>query len=224
VLVTPPWNFPLAIPAGGTFAALAAGAGVIHKPSKPTPHCSMAILEALWDAGVPRDLLRGVYPAERPVGKTLVSHPGIDRVILTGSSETAAMFSSWRPGLQINGETSGKNAVIVTPSADRDLAVADIIQSAFGHAGQKCSASSLAILVGSVYESERFLRQLVDAASSMIVDWPTNLRATMGPLTELPSDKLQRALTTLEPGEKWLVEPKSLDNTAGCGRRASART
>ncbi|WP_010121415.1 proline dehydrogenase family protein [Corynebacterium nuruki] len=213
VLVTPPWNFPLAIPAGGTFAALAAGAGVIHKPSKPTPHCSMAILEALWDAGVPRDLLRGVYPAERPVGKTLVSHPGIDRVILTGSSETAAMFSSWRPGLQINGETSGKNAVIVTPSADRDLAVADIIQSAFGHAGQKCSASSLAILVGSVYESERFLRQLVDAASSMIVDWPTNLRATMGPLTELPSDKLQRALTTLEPGEKWLVEPKSLDNT-----------
>jgi RHH-type proline utilization regulon transcriptional repressor/proline dehydrogenase/delta 1-pyrroline-5-carboxylate dehydrogenase len=156
VLVTPPWNFPLAIPAGGTFAALAAGAGVIHKPSKPTPHCSMAILEALWDAGVPRDLLRGVYPAERPVGKTLVSHPGIDRVILTGSSETAAMFSSWRPGLQINGETSGKNAVIVTPSADRDLAVADIIQSAFGHAGQKCSASSLAILVGSVYESERF--------------------------------------------------------------------
>jgi RHH-type proline utilization regulon transcriptional repressor/proline dehydrogenase/delta 1-pyrroline-5-carboxylate dehydrogenase len=213
VLVTPPWNFPLAIPAGGTFAALAAGAGVIHKPSKPTPHCSMAILEALWDAGIPRDLLRGVYPAERPVGKTLVSHDGIDRVILTGSSETAAMFSSWRPGLQINGETSGKNAIIVTPSADRDLAVADLIQSAFGHAGQKCSAASLGILVGSVYESERFLRQLVDAAASMIVDWPTNLRAGMGPLTELPSDKLQRALTTLEPGEKWLVEPKSLDDT-----------
>ncbi|WP_297004637.1 bifunctional proline dehydrogenase/L-glutamate gamma-semialdehyde dehydrogenase [uncultured Corynebacterium sp.] len=213
VLVTPPWNFPLAIPAGGTFAALAAGAGVIHKPSKPTPHCSMEILTALWDAGVPRELLRGVYPAERAVGKTLVSHEGIDRVILTGSSETAAMFSSWRPGLRINGETSGKNAVIVTPSADRDLAVADLIQSAFGHAGQKCSAASLGILVGSVYESERFLRQLVDAASSMIVDWPTNLRATMGPLTELPSDKLQRALTTLEPGEKWLVEPKSLDDT-----------
>jgi RHH-type proline utilization regulon transcriptional repressor/proline dehydrogenase/delta 1-pyrroline-5-carboxylate dehydrogenase len=213
VLVTPPWNFPLAIPAGGTFAALAAGAGVIHKPSKPTPHCSMEILEALWDAGVPRELLRGVYPAKRSVGQTLVSHEGIDRVILTGSSETAAMFSSWRPGLQINGETSGKNAIIVTPSADRDLAVADLVASAFGHAGQKCSAASLGILVGTVYESERFLRQLVDAAKSMIVDWPTNLRATMGPLTELPSDKLERALTTLEPGEKWLVEPRQLDDT-----------
>ncbi|KAH8274424.1 hypothetical protein KR044_001405, partial [Drosophila immigrans] len=80
-------------------------------------------------------------------------------------------------------------------------------------AGQKCSAASLGILVGSVYESERFLRQLVDAAKSMIVDWPTNLRAAMGPLTELPSDKLQRALTTLEPGEKWLVEPRQLDDT-----------
>lgn len=213
VLVTPPWNFPLAIPAGGTFAALAAGAGVIHKPSKPTPHCSMAILEALWDAGVPRELLRGVYPAAREVGKTLVSHPGISRVILTGSSETAAMFSSWRPGLTVNGETSGKNAIIITPSADRDLAVADLVYSAFGHAGQKCSAASLGILVGSVADSERFQRQLVDAASSMIVDWPTNLRATMGPLTELPSEKLSRALSTLEDGEKWLVTPRQLDDS-----------
>ena len=213
VLVTPPWNFPLAIPAGGTFAALAAGAGVIHKPSKPSPHCSMAVLEALWDAGVPRDLLRGVYPAERATGRTLVSHPGISRVILTGSSDTAAMFSSWRPGLRINGETSGKNAIIVTPSADRDLAVADLVSSAFGHAGQKCSAASLGILVGSVADSERFLRQLVDATSSLTVDWPTNLRATTGPLTELPSDKLTRALTTLEDGEEWLVTPRQLDGT-----------
>ncbi|MGO1948846.1 MAG: bifunctional proline dehydrogenase/L-glutamate gamma-semialdehyde dehydrogenase [Mycobacteriaceae bacterium] len=213
VLVTPPWNFPLAIPAGSTFAALAAGAAVIHKPSKPTPHCSMAIIEALWDAGVPRDVLHGVYPADRGAGRTLVSHPSVDRVILTGASETAAMFESWRPELKINAETSGKNGIIVTPSADRDLAVADLVYSAFGHAGQKCSAASLGILVGSVYESERFRRQLLDAASSMIVDWPTNMRATMGPLTELPSDKLERALTTLEPGERWLLKPRQLDDS-----------
>ena len=213
VLVTPPWNFPLAIPAGGTFAALAAGAAVIHKPSKPTPHCSMAIIEAAWDAGVPRDVLHGVYPANRDAGRTLVSHPSVDRVILTGASETAAMFESWRPELVINAETSGKNGIIVTPSADRDLAVADLVYSAFGHAGQKCSAASLGILVGSVYNSERFRRQLLDAASSMIVDWPTNMRAEMGPLTELPSDKLERALTTLEPGESWLLKPKQLDDS-----------
>ncbi|MDZ5078195.1 bifunctional proline dehydrogenase/L-glutamate gamma-semialdehyde dehydrogenase [Nesterenkonia sp. HG001] len=213
VLVTPPWNFPLAIPAGSTFAALAAGAAVVHKPSKPTPHCSMAILEALWEAGVPREVLHGVYPDERQAGKKLVSHPDVDRVILTGASETAAMFRSWRPEMQINAETSGKNALVITPSADRDLAVEDLVNSAFGHAGQKCSAASLGILVGSVYDSERFRRQLVDAASSLVIDWPTNLSATVGPLTELPSDKLQRALTTLEEGESWLVEPQPLDDT-----------
>ncbi|WP_051260275.1 bifunctional proline dehydrogenase/L-glutamate gamma-semialdehyde dehydrogenase [Corynebacterium sputi] len=213
VLVTPPWNFPLAIPAGSTLAALAAGSGVIHKPSKPTPHCSAAVVEAMWDAGVPRELLHCIYPVDRDAGKQLISHPDADRVILTGSSETASMFASWRSELQINAETSGKNAIVITPAADRDLAVADLVYSAFGHAGQKCSAASLGILVGSVYESERFRRQLIDAAESMIVDWPTNMSATMGPLTELPSDKLERALTTLEPGESWLVEPKQLDDT-----------
>ncbi|WP_022872163.1 bifunctional proline dehydrogenase/L-glutamate gamma-semialdehyde dehydrogenase [Nesterenkonia alba] len=212
-LITPPWNFPLAIPFGGTVAALAAGAAVIHKPSNPTPHCSMALLECLWDAGVPREVLHGVYPFEGEAGKKLVTHDGVDRVILTGASETAALFRSWKPTLNINAETSGKNALIVTPAADRDLAVADLVYSAFGHAGQKCSAASLGILVGSVYRSERFRRQLIDAASSLVVDWPTNLSATVGPLTEDPSEKLHRALTSLEPGEKWLLEPKQLDDT-----------
>lgn len=213
VVVTPPWNFPIAIPAGSTFAALAAGAGVIHKPSKPSQHCSAAVVEALWEAGVPREVLHCIYPANRDAGRALISHEQVDRVILTGSSETAAMFSSWRPELTINGETSGKNAIVVTPSADRDLAVADLVKSAFGHAGQKCSAASLGILVGSVYESERFRKQLVDAASSLIVDWPTNPSATVGPLTELPSDKLHHALTTLEEGESWLLKPRQLDDT-----------
>ncbi|MBM7366671.1 bifunctional proline dehydrogenase/L-glutamate gamma-semialdehyde dehydrogenase [Gordonia hydrophobica] len=213
IVVTPPWNFPIAIPAGGTFAALAAGAAVIHKPSKPTPHCSMAILEALWDAGVPRDACQGVFPDEGPAGRALISHPDVDRVILTGASETASLFASWRADLRINAETSGKNSLIVTPSADRDLAVSDLVHSAFGHAGQKCSAASLGILVGSTYRSERFRRQLVDAATSAVVDWPRNLAATIGPLTEEPRDKLLRALTTLEPGESWLLRPRRLDES-----------
>lgn len=100
---------------------------------------------------------------------------------LTSASETAALFTSWRRELRINAETSGKNALIITPSADRDLAIADLVHSAFGHAGQKCSAASLGILVGSTYDSERFRRQLVDAASSAVVDWPSNLSATIGP-------------------------------------------
>ncbi|HJE76584.1 MAG TPA: aldehyde dehydrogenase family protein, partial [Brevibacterium epidermidis] len=89
----------------------------------------------------------------------------------------------------------------------------DLVYSAFGHAGQKCSAASLGIMVGSTYDSERYRRQLIDAASSMVVDWPSNLASTMGPLTEDPSDKLRRALTSLEPGESWLLEPKQLDDS-----------
>lgn len=213
VVVTPPWNFPLAIPTGGTVAALAVGSAVIHKPSKPTPHCSALIIDCLWEAGVPKDVLQLCTPTDRDLSRHLVGHPDVDRVILTGASETAALFKSFRPDLHVNAETSGKNALVITPAADRDLAMADLMYSAFGHAGQKCSAASLGILVGSTYESERYRKQLIDAASSMVVDWPSNMSATMGPLTEDPSDKLERALTSLEPGESWLLEPKQLDDT-----------
>src|SRR5690625_7833524 len=86
--------------------------------------------------------------------------------------------------------------------------MADLVHSAFGHAGQKCSAASLGIMVGSTYDSQRYRSQLIDAASSMVVDWPAYLSATMGPLTEVPSAKLRRALTSLEPGWPWLLAPK----------------
>ncbi|GAB10550.1 proline dehydrogenase/delta-1-pyrroline-5-carboxylate dehydrogenase, partial [Gordonia araii NBRC 100433] len=213
IVVTPPWNFPIAIPAGGTLAALAAGAAVIHKPAASTPRCSMAVLETLWEAGVPRDVCIGMFPDEGAAGRRLISHPDVDRVILTGAFETAARFASWRPGLAVNAETSGKNALVITPAADRDLAIADLVHSAFGHAGQKCSAASLGILVGAVYDSPRFRRQLIDAASSLVVDWPSNLSATVGPLTEEPGEKLRRALTRLDPGERWLLEPRRLDES-----------
>ncbi|WP_061943203.1 proline dehydrogenase family protein [Brevibacterium ravenspurgense] len=214
-VITPPWNFPVAIPTGSTVAALAAGSAVIHKPSGMTPECSRMIVETLWQAGIPRNVLQLVPPIESETGKALISHPDVDRVILTGASDTAALFRSFRPSLAINAETSGKNAMIITPSADRDLAVADLVNSAFGHAGQKCSAASLGILVGSMYDSQRFLSQLVDATESLIVDSPLNLSSTIGPLTGAPSDKLQRGLTRLEVGEEWLIKPKLLAAAPG---------
>ena len=214
-VITPPWNFPVAIPTGSTVAALAAGSAVIHKPSGMTPECSRMIVETLWQAGIPRNVLQLVPPIESETGKALISHPDVDRVILTGASDTAALFRSFRPSLAVNAETSGKNAMIITPSADRDLAVADLVNSAFGHAGQKCSAASLGILVGSMYDSQRFLSQLVDATESLIVDSPLNLSATIGPLTGAPSDKLQRGLTRLEVGEEWLIKPKLLAAAPG---------
>jgi RHH-type proline utilization regulon transcriptional repressor/proline dehydrogenase/delta 1-pyrroline-5-carboxylate dehydrogenase len=96
-----------------------------------------------------------------------------------------------------------------------DLAAADLVKSAFGHAGQKCSAASLGILVGSVYRSRRFLGQLVDAVRSLSVGQGWDVSTTMGPVIETPGEKLLRGLTKLDPGEKWLVRPEQLD---GSGR------
>ena len=209
-VVAPPWNFPLAIPAGGVMAALAAGSGVVLKPAPQARRCAAVLAEALWDAGVPRDVLALVDLDEDALGRALVSHPAVDRVILTGSWETAALFRSWRPDLPLQAETSGKNAMVVTPTADLDLAAADLVRSAFSHAGQKCSATSLAILVGPVGRSARFARQLVDAATSLRVAPPTDPRADVPPLIAAPTGKLAWALTTLDDGERWLVEPRRL--------------
>ncbi|GAB2846427.1 proline dehydrogenase family protein [Microbacterium insulae] len=210
-VVTPPWNFPVAIPAGGVLAALAAGSGVVFKPAPQARRCAAVVAEALWEAGVPRDVLALVDIDEGGLGQALISHPAVDRVILTGSFETAALFRSWRPELPLLAETSGKNAMIIMPSADLDLAASDLIKSAFGHAGQKCSAASLAILVGPVGHSRRFARQLVDAATSLRIGPPTDPLSEVGPVVEKPQGKLEWALTTLDDDERWLVEPKPLD-------------
>ena len=144
-------------------------------------------------------------------------------MVLTGAWETARLFRDFRHDLPVLAETSGKNAMVITPSADLDLAVKDLVVSAFGHAGQKCSAASLVILVGPVARSKRFLGQLADAVGSLEVGAAVDSTTRMGPLVEPASGKLLAALTTLGDGEQWLLEPKRLDRRAGCGRRASAR-
>jgi RHH-type transcriptional regulator, proline utilization regulon repressor / proline dehydrogenase / delta 1-pyrroline-5-carboxylate dehydrogenase len=211
-VITPPWNFPVAIPAGSTLAALAAGSPVIIKPAGQARHTGAVMVEALWAAGVPRDVLQYVQLEERALGAELISHPDVERVILTGGYETAELFRSFRPDLPLLAETSGKNAIIVTPSADLDLAAKDVAYSAFGHAGQKCSAASLVILVGSVARSQRFRRQLVDAVTSCRVGHPWEPSSQVGPLIGPAEGKLLRALTTLEADQRWVIEPRRLDD------------
>ncbi|WP_230010101.1 aldehyde dehydrogenase family protein, partial [Microbacterium sp. Bi128] len=212
-VVTPPWNFPVAIPAGSTLAALAAGSAVVVKPAKQARRSGAVMIEALWEAGVPRDVLTMVQLGERELGQQLISHPAVDRVILTGGYETAELFRSFRKDLPLLAETSGKNAIIVTPSADLDLAAKDVAYSAFGHAGQKCSAASLVILVGSVAKSKRFHNQLIDAVTSLKVGYPQDPASQMGPIIEPANGKLLNALTTLGEGETWAVEPRKLDDS-----------
>lgn len=214
-VVAPPWNFPVAIPVGGMVAALAAGSAVIISPAPQVVRIAeiavAALREGLADAGADPDLIQLANTDEGDAGRALITHDGVDAVILTGASETAALFRGWRPDRPVFAETSGKNAIIVTPAADPDLAARDIVASAFGHAGQKCSAGSLAILVGAAGESERLMNQILDAAATLEVGHGRDLGTDMGPLVEAPGRKLERGLTRLDPGEEWLLRPRQLD-------------
>ena len=220
IAVIPPWNFPTAIPAGGALAALASGSAVVFKPASASARTGAIVADALWEAGVPRDVLQLVQFADRSLGSKLVADERVDRLILTGSYETAQQFRELRKDLPILAETSGKNAIIVTPNADYDLAARDVAQSAFGHAGQKCSAASLVILVGSVAKSKRFRSQLLDAVASLRVGTPDSLESQMGPVIKAPDGKLLRGLTTLEPGQSWVIEPKPIESDHPLARDA----
>lgn len=212
VLVVAPWNFPHAIPAGGVCAALAAGNAVVLKPAPETRRIAKALVEQLWEAGVPRDLVQYIACDDDEIGRHLVTHSAIDTVILTGSFDTARLFLSWRPDLRLLAETSGKNALVITAAADLDAALRDLVRSAFGHAGQKCSAASLAIVEASVHDDPTFHRRLADAVESLIVGWPDDPATMMGPLIGPPRGALRRGLTELDEGETWLVEPRSIDD------------
>jgi RHH-type proline utilization regulon transcriptional repressor/proline dehydrogenase/delta 1-pyrroline-5-carboxylate dehydrogenase len=211
VAVVSPWNFPYAIPAGGVIAALMAGNSVIFKPAPATVQTAWLLVQQLWAAGVPRDVLH-FYPCDNNQGEKLLTDPRISTVVLTGSYATARKFQSWRPSLPLLAETSGKNALIITAQADRELAIKDLVRSAFGHAGQKCSAASLAIIEAEVYDDPIFCRQLRDAAASLHVGAATDRRSVVTPLVIEPKEDLLRALTTLEPGEQWLLQPQKLSS------------
>lgn len=207
VVVTPPWNFPLAIAVGGVLAALVAGNAVILKPALETPLVAQRACELLWDAGIPEAMLQLVVCEDR-VGSQLITDPRTSSVVLTGATSTARLFHRMRPDLQLLAETGGKNALIVSAMSDREQAIQDILASAFGHAGQKCSALSQLILEREVYADAGFRRTLADAVRSLRVGSAWDLASFVTPMIHPPSELQRRALTELAPGESWLLEPR----------------
>ncbi len=208
VLVAPPWNFPCSIPAGGILAALAAGNSVIFKPAPEAVLVGWHLVQALWEAGIGKDVLQFVACEDEPVGSALITDPRINCIVLTGGTATAQAFMKMRPGLDLLAETGGKNSMIVTAMSDRDLAIKDTVQSAFGYAGQKCSACSLLILEKEVYDDPKFMKSLKDAAASLHVGSPWDPNTKINPLIRLPNPALEKSIGTLEEGESWLVEPR----------------
>ena len=213
VLVAGPWNFPTAIPANGAVGALAAGNAVLLKPAPEVVATAVELVGHLHAGGVPEDVVQLVRCPDDDTGRHLVTHPGVDGVVLTGSYDTARLFLGWRPDLRLLAETSGKNALVISQTADVDLALRDLVRSAFGHAGQKCSAASLAIVEAPLYDDAGFQARLADAVRSLRVGPATELASMVGPLIAPPSGALHRALHELDPGESWLVSPRPLDDT-----------
>ncbi|MCH9631319.1 MAG: 1-pyrroline-5-carboxylate dehydrogenase [Chlamydiia bacterium] len=215
VLVTPPWNFPVSIPAGGVITALITGNCVVFKPAPEAVLSGYETAKLLWEAGVPKDVLQFMSCEDDPVGSNLIKDFRVDSVILTGATSTAKLFLKMKPGLQLSAETGGKNALIITAASDRDLAIKDLVASSFGHNGQKCSCASLAILEKEVYEDKTFLRQLKDAAASLKVGSAWDPQNKVSPLIRAPGEDLMKGLTTLDPGESWLLKPRQ-DPTNPC--------
>lgn len=213
VLVIPPWNFPLAIPMGGVVAGLAAGNTVIIKPATASAPIAFEFVKLMHEAGVPKEALQIVLPAERASLNVLTSHPAIKHIILTGGTETAYRILENNPKVALSAETGGKNAMIVTSSADKDIAIASAVQAAFGNAGQKCSACSLLLLQDDIYDDKEFMAKLKDATESLTIGSPWDLTSEIGPMIGPDTDnkELMKVLETLEEGEEWLVKPETLD-------------
>ncbi|MGI9428983.1 MAG: proline dehydrogenase family protein [Bythopirellula sp.] len=207
VVVVSPWNFPLAIPCGGVAAALAAGNNVILKPASDTVMIAYRLCECFWQAGVPETTLQFMPCSGATVGQQLVAHPNVDTVILTGGTATALQMLAAKPTMNLLAETGGKNATIVTALADRDLAIKNVLHSAFGHSGQKCSATSLLILEEEVYHDTKFRELLCDAVESLQVGSAWQLQTAVGPLIRPPGGDLEKSLKELEQGESWAVLP-----------------
>jgi RHH-type proline utilization regulon transcriptional repressor/proline dehydrogenase/delta 1-pyrroline-5-carboxylate dehydrogenase len=201
-VVIAPWNFPLAIPCGMTTAALVAGNPVILKPAEQTPALAWRLVEALVASGLPPGVLQLLPGFGEDVGARLVEHPDVAVIAFTGSRPVGlainAAAAQHRPGQhhvkRVVAEMGGKNAIVIDADADPDQAVPAVITSAFGFAGQKCSAASRVIVLDAVYEP--FVARLASAAREVVVGHPSTMATQVGPVID--SDAHERLGAAIE--------------------------
>ena len=201
-VVIAPWNFPLAIPCGMTVAALAAGNPVILKPAEQTPAVAWRLAEALLAAGAPPGVFQLLPGHGEDVGARLVEHPDVVVIAFTGSKavglEINRMAAISQPGQRhlkrVVCELGGKNALIIDDDADPDQAVPAAAYSAFGYAGQKCSAASRLIVLDRAYDA--MVERLVGCAQELLVGHPATPGVQVGPVID--ADAHQRVRRYLD--------------------------
>ena len=190
-----PWNFPLAIFAGQIVAALVTGNTVVAKPAETTPRVALAFAELLQHAGIPSDALKVLPMIGRDFGETALEHPALAGVVFTGSTATARWLNqklASRQGaiLPLIAETGGINAMIVDSTALPEQVVDDAITSAFGSAGQRCSALRLLCVQEDI--ADRIIDMLKGAIDTLVVGDPLDLAVDIGPVISLEAARQLR--------------------------------
>ncbi|HEY2787123.1 MAG TPA: L-glutamate gamma-semialdehyde dehydrogenase, partial [Fimbriiglobus sp.] len=212
-VVIAPWNFPLAILCGMASAALVAGNTVILKPAEQSAVVGAKFMEVLLEAGVPPGVVNFVPGIGEEIGPTLTMHPDVALIAFTGSLKVALTINEHAaktPGGQnlvkkVIAEMGGKNAVIVDSDADLDEAVKGTVDSAFGYAGQKCSAGSRAIVLAGIYD--QFLARVVEATKSLTVSPAEEPGCSLGPVIDAESrDRIKRFVETGKAEAKLAVQ------------------
>ncbi len=200
-----PWNFPMAILCGMTTAALAAGNTVVMKPAEQSPIVAAKLMEVFEEAGFPPGVVNFLPGVGEEIGPTLVAHPDVSAIAFTGSRAVGLQIqaqAAQTPDTQdhvkrVITEMGGKNAIIVDDDADLDEAVHGVVASAFGYAGQKCSACSRVIVMGSIYDA--FVNRLVEAARSLRVGPAEDPANFVGPVID--DEARRRILGYIEQGK-----------------------
>jgi RHH-type proline utilization regulon transcriptional repressor/proline dehydrogenase/delta 1-pyrroline-5-carboxylate dehydrogenase len=204
--VISPWNFPLAIPTGMVAAGLATGNAVALKPAEQSPACGLALVQALHDAGVPRGAL-ALLPGYGETGAALVRYPGVHVIAFTGSAavglevvrSAAEAHDGQRHVKRVVAEMGGKNCVIVDSDADLDAAVPAIVRSAFGYAGQKCSACSRVLAHRAI--ADQLAERIAGAVEVLAVGQAERLGTDVPPLIEREAQERVERYASLAAGE-----------------------
>lgn len=203
-LVTP-WNFPSAIPAWKLAPALICGNTVVLKPATPAPLSAWRIVEALHEAGLPAGVVNLVAGPGRALGQALVDAPPLKGISFTGSCAVGQWLhgEASRRRLRVQLEMGGKNPTIVLADADFDSAVENVVNGAFFSTGQKCTATSRAIVEDSIYD--RFLEALVERTRKLKVGNGMEPGVEIGPAVDRA--QMETVLRYIEIGRKECGEP-----------------
>ena len=181
VAVITPWNFPVAIPAWKIAPALVAGNTVVFKPATLTPKTAVMLTELFNEAGLPPGVLNLVLGSGSEAGDEILNHPAVKAVSFTGSTETGLkIYAQVAPrGVKVQAEMGGKNPVVVLEDCDMALAVESTAQGAFGSTGQRCTATSRAIVIDRV--ADEFVEKIVERAKSFRLGPGDDANTDIGP-------------------------------------------